>query len=192
MNQNECKIIFIVVVVCLFVIACLFLNSFSFFQGLGDRHLDNIMLTQDRQIFHVDFEYVMGRDADKLRESIQRQSALKKDFMAVLVADGAKDAVGWESMRHTHSHTLSLIHKVNKMEQQTHFKMCMCLCFTVFQARNLNLHASAQARRTFHHIDYDDGSQFSNVSVNNFQPFIDLKECVFKTYRNNRKQDRIK
>lgn len=35
----------------------------SYFLGLGDRHLQNIMIKDDGMIFHIDFGYIMGTDA---------------------------------------------------------------------------------------------------------------------------------
>jgi len=65
----------------------------SFLLGIGDRHLENLMLTTSGCLFHIDFEYILGNDpkpfAPPMRLSEQMVMAMGVRCMCYETGGGA-------------------------------------------------------------------------------------------------------
>ncbi|KAF7296035.1 Phosphatidylinositol 3-kinase VPS34 [Mycena kentingensis (nom. inval.)] len=46
----------------MFVRSCAGYCVVTYLLGVGDRHLDNLLVSFDCHFFHVDFHYIIGRD----------------------------------------------------------------------------------------------------------------------------------
>lgn len=72
-------------------LACYTLHSY--FLGVGDRHLENIMMTTDGRIFHIDFGYILGKDSQPISSS---QIKLNTGMLDVIYG---KDSVRYEQYK---------------------------------------------------------------------------------------------
>ena len=65
-----------------FITSCAFYSVMSFLLGIGDRHLDNIMLTERGELFHIDYGFILGKDPKPMKTPYMR------------ISEGMLDAIG--------------------------------------------------------------------------------------------------
>lgn len=61
----------------------------TYILGIGDRHLDNIMITKEGYIFHIDFSYCLGFDPKPLSSSIR----ITNDMLDMI---GGNKSIGYD------------------------------------------------------------------------------------------------
>ena len=65
------------------------LIRFTYLLGVGDRHLDNIMIHQNGSLFHIDYSYILGHDP-KLKDATIRISPHMLDAMGGIESENYK------------------------------------------------------------------------------------------------------
>jgi phosphatidylinositol 3-kinase len=59
----------------------------SYLLGVGDRHMDNIMITRDGYLFHIDYGYILGHDPKPLTPAMR----ITQDIVDVMGGENSKD-----------------------------------------------------------------------------------------------------
>ena len=70
-----------------FVRSCASYCVITFLLGIGDRHLENIMMTKDGQLFHIDYGFVLGYDPKPIEIPMMRISS---EMINALGGEGSK------------------------------------------------------------------------------------------------------
>merc|ERR1712042_318204 len=55
----------------------------TYLLGVGDRHLDNLMVSQNGKLFHIDFGYILGRDPKPLPPPMKLSKEMIEGFGGV-------------------------------------------------------------------------------------------------------------
>lgn len=75
--------------------SCAFTTILSYVLGLGDRHLNNILITYEGSLFHIDFGYIMG--AEVSHRIIQHKLKLTSEMLDAL---GGKHSHDYREFEH--------------------------------------------------------------------------------------------
>lgn len=60
--------------------SCASYSVITYLLGIGDRHLENLLVTEDGKLFHIDFGYSMGEDPKPYPPPIKLDKLMIKVF----------------------------------------------------------------------------------------------------------------
>ena len=64
----------------------------TFLLGIGDRHLENLMIDKNGRLFHIDFGYILGRDPKPMPPPIK----LCKEMVECMGGKGSKNFLDFQ------------------------------------------------------------------------------------------------
>lgn len=95
----------------------------TYLLGIGDRHLDNILITDDGKLFHIDFSFILGKDPKPMAPEIR----LTQEMVNSLGGENSKSfkefknycSICYDSLRRRPDIFINLLYLMTKIEKKT-------------------------------------------------------------------------
>ena len=73
-----------------YVKSCAAYSVITYLLGIGDRHLDNLLLTKNGNLFHIDFGYILGRDPKPMPPPMKLSKEMVKIILLIIISPKQK------------------------------------------------------------------------------------------------------
>jgi len=64
-----------------YIYSCAGYCAATYLLGIGDRHLENIMITEDGRLFHIDFGFIFGKEPNFLKGQLSTKLRISKSMI---------------------------------------------------------------------------------------------------------------
>ena len=66
-------------------------STATYLLGIGDRHLENMMITQDGKLFHIDFGFIFGKEPNSFKQRMSTKIRISQKLVDPLGGIGGKN-----------------------------------------------------------------------------------------------------
>jgi phosphatidylinositol 3-kinase len=161
-----------------YIRSCAGYSIVTFFLGVGDRHLDNILITNDGKVFHVDYGFILGRDPKPLPPAVRLT-------IEMIEGMGGLDSSGYQSY---------LTHCASAYRILRRFSPLLIALFTVVCEGLPGIESTRDAISFLYlrlnlHLDDEQASEYIKKTINDSAQllFPQLMERLHKAAQNKRK-----
>ena len=109
----------------------------TYILGVGDRHLENMLVTEDGRIMHIDFSYLLGDDPKHVKSEMR----ITSDMLDALGGRGSQTFADFQSM---------CSHIYTKLRKKSSFWYCM-LMYLSDAAPSIGV-LRDDTERIYHHV----------------------------------------
>lgn len=64
-----------------YIVTCAGYCVATYLLGIGDRHLENLMITGDGKLFHIDFGFIFGKEPNSTKQRLSTKIRISKDMV---------------------------------------------------------------------------------------------------------------
>jgi phosphatidylinositol 3-kinase len=79
-----------------YIMSCAGYSCATYILGIGDRHLENLMITKDGKLFHIDFGFIFGKEPNNFKERLSSKIRISKSMVEPMGGIGGEKYTKFE------------------------------------------------------------------------------------------------